>query len=124
MAARAELTTTRRPRPLLLLIALGLLLVAWGIWYAGRQRASRIDLSLFGPCEDVCDALTRDGYIASIQLPYYRAAFLLDVAALVTLLAAGILGQFRTVGILVVLMWGPTITWHALSLFVCSVFSP
>jgi hypothetical protein len=67
---------------------LGLLAAAWGIALAGRYHASRLDLSRFGDCGDVCDALTRDGYIARQVLPFWFAVVATDVAAAVMLYRA------------------------------------
>src|SRR5437868_8348031 len=52
-----------RLRRALPLVALALVLVAWGASLAGRHRVGRLDLSGFGRCEDVHEALARDGYV-------------------------------------------------------------
>jgi hypothetical protein len=121
--AASEIGVTRRPKPVLPLVAFALLLAAWGSSYLGQHHGSQLDLSRFGPCEDVCESLGRDGYVARFQLPYFTAAVLLDGLAVLALGAAGMAGQFRVIGGLVALASVPTIAWHLLGWFVTFVFA-
>ena len=111
------------PKPVLPLIALALLLAAWGASCLGQHLASRLDLSRFGPCEDVCESLARDGYVAKFELPYITAALLLDGLAVVALFSAGAVGRFGVYGLLVSILCLPTIAWHGLGRFVSHVFA-
>ena len=115
--------TARHPKPLLTLIAFTLLLTAWGSSVVGQHRAGQLDLSRFGPCDDVCDALNKDGYVAKFQLPYFQVALFLDGLAVITLVAAFVAGRFRVLGLLVALISVPTIAWHGLAWFVSFVFA-
>ena len=117
-----ETIVVPRPKPVFPLVALALVLAAWGVSCLGQYRADRLDLSRFGGCEDVCEALARDGYVAKLQLPYFMAAVLLDGLAVLPLLAAAAIGQVRWLGALVALLWLPTIAWHGLMCFVASLF--
>jgi len=58
-----------------------LLLGAWGAEFRGHYRVEQLDLSQFGPCPDIPDALRRDGYVAAHLSPYFAAAAGLDLAA-------------------------------------------
>jgi hypothetical protein len=118
-----EFGTARRPKLVLPLLALALLLAAWGVSCLGQYRASQLDLSRFGPCEDVCEALGRDGYVAKFLLPYFTAAVLIDGLAVLGLCAAAAAGQFRVVGALVAVLCLPTIAWHGFGWLVSFVLA-
>jgi hypothetical protein len=105
------------------LVALGLLLAAWVVYWVGQYRATQLDLSRFGRCEEVYEALARDGYVARFQVPYFAAAVLLDGLVFVSLLSAVVFGRFRLLGVLVAVLWLPTLAWHALACFVTSLFA-
>ena len=113
----------RRPKPVLPLVALALLLVAWGASSFGQYRSSRLDLSRFGRCEDVCEALARDGYVAKFQLPYFTASVLLDGLAVSALVTAAAVRQFRLLGALIAVLCLLTVAWHLLGCFVNFVFA-
>jgi hypothetical protein len=118
-----DVPTAPRRKPLLPLVALGLLLAAWGSSCLGGYAASQLDLSRFGRCEEVFEALARDGYVARFQLPFLTAAVLLDGLAVVALWAAGMAGQFRVLGGLVAVLCVPTVLWHGLGWLVLAVFA-
>src|SRR4051812_39493329 len=103
----------RRALPL---VALALVLGAWGASLAGRHRVGQLDLSGFGRCEDVLEALQRDEYVARHALPYARAAVLLDGLAFLALFAAAAAGGQRlAVWIGVAAVWLASAWVHALS---------
>jgi hypothetical protein len=116
MADILKVTRLHRPWPVLPLIALALLLGAWSASCLGQYRASHLDLSRFGPCEEVFEALARDYYVGNFQIPYFTTAALLDGLAVMMLLAAGAFGQFRLVGVLVAILAMPSAAWHLLGL--------
>jgi hypothetical protein len=62
-------------------LAIASLSAAWVAVFAGRDRIGRLDLSMFGPCQDVPEALARDAYIGSQIQPYFAAAIAFDVTA-------------------------------------------
>ena len=108
---------------MLALIAFSLLLAAWVSSCVGQHRAAQLDLSRFGDCGDIYDALNRDGYVAKFELPYFTAAVILDGLAVLALFVAYTSGQFRLVGGLVAVVCMPTVAWHLLGWFVTLVFA-
>jgi hypothetical protein len=120
---RNGLMGIRRPKPVLPLIAFALLLTAWGIFCLGAHQASLLDLSQFGPCEDVCESLGRDGYVARFQLPYFTGAVVFDCLAVIARVAAGVARQFRVLGVLAAVLCVPTVALHGLGLFVLFMFA-
>jgi hypothetical protein len=121
MADILKLTRLHRPWPVMPLIALALLLGAWSASCLGQYRSSHLDLSRFGPCEEVCEALAKDDYVGHFQLPYFTTAALLDGLAVMMLLAAGAFGQFRLLGVLVATFAIPSAAWHLLGLLFSSL---
>jgi hypothetical protein len=117
MANAPEGPATHRARPFLPAIALGLLSSAWGASCLGEYRANHLDLSRFGPCEEVFEALARDGYVKGFLLPYFTAATLLDGLAVGALVVAVAAGKFRVLEVLVAVLCVPTVAWHALGLY-------
>src|SRR5262245_46000028 len=113
----------RRQKPILPLVGLALLLAAWGMFSLGRFRASQLDLSQFGTCDDVYDAVVRAAYVARHQLPYFTAAAMLDGLALVVLFAAVACGPFRVLAVLVGVLWVPSAGLHWLGWFVTFFFA-
>jgi hypothetical protein len=115
---------TRPSRWLALLFPLALLLAAWGTYAAGDYRINRLDLSRFGPCADIPEALARDGYVARHFLPYLGAAVFLDTFAFLALCLAGAVGRPRVVLVVAVgLVWLASAGWHGLSLLVTTTFA-
>jgi hypothetical protein len=109
-------------KPMLPVIALGMLLAAWGAVCLGRYRADHLDLSRFGRCEEVFEALARDTYVLQFQFPYITTAVLFDGLAVAALFAARAARQFRVLGVLVAVLCVPTVACHALMWYVL-VFS-
>lgn len=108
---------------LLPLIALGLILAAWGAVAAGRERVSRLDLSRWGTDLDIPERLAIDEYCSRHFLPYIRAAVLLDAVALGALFWAAARGRFRVLSVLVAVLWFASVGWHGLSWIVTSFFA-
>jgi hypothetical protein len=127
MVDRPGLIRTTRWRLVLPLAALGLALAAWSIFCLGKYRVSQLDLSRFGPCEEVFEALRRDGYTAEFLLPYFAVAVLLDgmalVLAIVGLLVAVVDKRFRILGVLVALFVNASGAYHLVGWLVSSAFS-
>lgn len=67
------------------LICLALQLAAWALIFAGSFHVRHLDLSEFGDCSDVPEALRRDTYVASQFVPFICAVVLLDLFALAAL---------------------------------------
>jgi hypothetical protein len=105
------------------LAALGLVLAAWGAFSLGQYRASQLDMSRFGGCVEVYEALACDGYRARVQLPYFTAALVLDGLATAALIAAGTAGQFRVLAVLAGLFLVPTGALHGLGWFLALLFA-
>jgi len=108
---------------LLPLIALVLVLAAWGAVAAGRERVGRLDLSRWGTDLDIPERLAIDEYCSGYFLPYVRAAVVLDAAALGALCWAGVRCRFRGLGVLVAVIWLGSAGWHGLSWAVTSIFA-
>jgi hypothetical protein len=103
--------------------ALALLHAAWMLSFTGRHRADQLDVSQFGPCEEVYEAFARDQYVAGFQRPYFAAAVLFDCLAVTALFAAGAARQLGVTGILVALLCLPSIAWHMVGLLVTMMFA-
>jgi hypothetical protein len=116
-------TTTRRGKATNTLAALAFLLTAWGVDAIAHSSASQLDLRRFGGCEDVCEALARDSYVARFLLPYVTAALLLDGLAGLFLLAATANGNLGIRGVLLTVLWVPTVAYHGLGWIVSFVFA-
>src|SRR4051812_6552645 len=67
--------------------ALVFLASGWAAYLYGQKVISELDLSRFGPCEDVCESLSRDHFVAGQHLPYVSASVVLT--ALATLASGG-----------------------------------
>jgi hypothetical protein len=105
------------------LVGLALLLAGWCADFVGRYRVSQLDLSAFGPCEDVPEALVRDGYVARQALPYISVAVLLDGAAVLVLAWAIGGGRWRVFASALLLAGMLSLGWHGLLWFVTSAFA-
>ena len=99
------------------LIALMAVLVAWGSFWLGRERVSRLDFSRWGTDIDVIDQLQMDQYVSNHLFPYVATAFAFDVIALAVLVLASTYGRFRTVAVLICIAWCLSGIWH----FICLV---
>jgi hypothetical protein len=105
-----------------LLAGLALLLAAWGANLAGWYRVRHLDLSGFGRCEDVPEALARDCYVAGQFWPYISAAAALDGAAIIVLACAGARGRGCVLGLALGLVALLSLGWHGLLWVASSVF--
>jgi hypothetical protein len=118
-----ELTPpSKRPKPVLPLISLTLLFVAWGFIAAGRYRVSQLDLTRFGRDQDIFEAMNRDAYIGGVLWPYFTIACLLDLLAVILLFKASEVGQYRPVGIRVTVLCVPSVAWQGVVWLVYTMF--
>jgi hypothetical protein len=60
---------------------------AWAILHSGRYWQGHLDLSCFGPCDDVRESLIRDIYVAAFPFPFAVLAILLDLFTIPVCLA-------------------------------------
>jgi hypothetical protein len=114
----------RALKRLLPLLNFTLLLAAWGAYLLGQHRASALDLSQFGRCEDVYDALRRNASVAGYLVPYFGAAVALDGLAAVALIVAAVRAQIAVRGFVaaaVLCHWSAV--WHMMCWVMASVFA-
>jgi hypothetical protein len=112
----------RALKRLLPLLSFALLLAAWGAYFLGQHRANALDLSQFGRCEDVCDALRRDAYVAGYLVSYFGAAVALDGLAAVTLIGAAVRAQIGVRGfVAAALLCYCSAAWHGMCWVVASL---
>ncbi len=114
---------THRVRSKLLpFLALVFLLAAWATSCLGQYRTGRLDLTKFGACEDVYESLARDVFVGRFLLRYFAAALLLDMAAVVCLLAASAFKQFRVLAGFVAAFCLLTAAWHAFGCYELTIY--
>jgi hypothetical protein len=115
-------TVKTGPHWVISVVALQLLVCAWGAYFAGRYMISQLDTSRFGKCEEVTEALARASYIANRSLPYYRAAVALEALALAASIWV-LSSRFRLLDLGVVVASALSMVWHGLGWIICSSFA-
>jgi hypothetical protein len=88
-----EVAPTARRSVLPPLVCLAVQIAAWGMLFLGRWRVSQLDLSAFGQCTEVFEALARDGYVVEHFLPFAAAAYALSFLVLPALAWAALRGR-------------------------------
>jgi hypothetical protein len=106
-------------------LGIGVMLLAfgWAVEFSGRHHTNQLDLSRFGKCEDVCESLARDSFVAKEIRPYWRAATCLDGLALLAVVWQLSGGRFRLLGVIVGIAGTASVAWHGLNWFWTSVFA-
>jgi hypothetical protein len=65
----------------------------------------------------------RDGYVARHLMPYFAAAFILDMLAFVAQVGILVHGKFLKLGMLLGLGWLPSMAWHGINCFFAMMFA-
>ena len=97
-----------------------LLLGAWGAEFRGHYRVEQLDLSQFGSCQDIPDALRRDGYVAAHLSPYFSAAAGMDWAAVGVSIWAMVRGRVPVLATIIAGLSMLSAQWHGFGWFMLS----
>jgi hypothetical protein len=71
-----------------------------------------LDLSAFGPCREVPEALRRDEYVASQMQPYFAVAAAFDIAAILACIWGMIRGKLPMVAVIAALAGNLSMALH------------
>ncbi len=121
-----HVSPTSAPSPrnwMLPLLALGLVLAAWGAVFADEERVNQLDLSGWGTDLDIPERLAIDRYVARHYRPYIGAAVVLDGLASALLFWVGRRGRLGMFGVVVGVVWLLSTGWHSLNWLVTSFFA-
>jgi len=73
-----------------------------------------LDLSRFGKCEDVQEAIARDTYVAKCYLPHQWQMFVLHILSVMSLLAAFFMSRVRVLVVFIFMCWMGSFGLHLL----------
>jgi hypothetical protein len=117
----------RRDRPSgrsIWVVAVGLLLLAWGASTFGQLRVAHLNWSGYDPDPDISQSLVNDRRRANAFIPFAAIAVALDLAAVLAVaIRLGTSRDHRTLNALVLLTSLGCTAWHGLLLIGAAFFA-